>query len=128
MSAQISIPVFTGFTRQRQVAEANNAAEDAEHNRRAEELRLRTQVTNAYDNMVSAYQVVQAETRNRTLAEEQLQLQQRRYALGAVDLLVLMDAQTTLSTAEQLYLNSLYDFHYNLIALEAAVGQPLRPR
>jgi hypothetical protein len=25
-------------------------------------------------------------------------------------------------------LNAVYDFHYNLIALEAAVGQPLRPR
>lgn len=128
VSAQISIPVFTGFTRQRQVAQANNAAEDAEHNRRAEELRLRTQVTNAYDNLVSAYRVVRAEERNRTLAEEQLLLQQRRYALGAVDLLLLMDAQTTLTTAEQLYLNSIYDFHYSLIALEAAAGQPLRPR
>jgi outer membrane protein TolC len=128
LSAQLSLPVFTGFSRQRQVADANNAAEDAEHNRRAEELRLRTMVTNTFDNLVSAYRVVQAEARNRTLAEEQLLLQQRRYALGAVDLLVLMDAQTTMSTAEQAHLNAVYDFHYNLIALEAAVGQPLRPR
>mgnify|MGYP006209930189 CR=1 FL=1 len=66
--------------------------------------------------------------RNRTLAEEQLTLQQRRYALGASDMLLLMDAQTTMSTAEQAYLNAVYDFHYNLIALEAAVGQPLRQR
>jgi outer membrane protein len=127
LSAQFSIPVFTGFSRQRQVAQANNAAEDAEHNRRAEELRLRTMVTNAYDNLGSAYRVVQAEQRNRTLSEEQLQLQQRRYALGASDLLLLMDAQTSVTTAEQAYLNAVYDFHYNLIALEAAVGQPLRP-
>lgn len=128
VQAQLSLPIFTGFTRQRQVAQANNAAEDAEHARRAEELRLRTLVTNAYDNLVSAYQVVQAEERNRTLAEEQLTLQQRRYALGASDMLLLMDAQTTMSTAEQAYLSAVYDFHYNLIALEAAVGQPLRQR
>jgi outer membrane protein len=128
VSAQISIPIFTGFTRERQVSEARNRAEDAEHSRRAEELRLRTAVTGAYDNLVSAYRVVLAEERNRSLSEEQLQLQQRRYALGAADLLLLMDAQTTLSTAEQAYLNAVYDFHYNLIALEAAVGQPLRPR
>jgi outer membrane protein TolC len=128
VSAQISIPVFTGFSRERQVSEANNRAEDAEHGRRAEELRLRTAVTGAYDNLVSAYLVVQAEERNRALSEEQLQLQQRRYALGAADLLLLMDAQTGLSTAEQAYLTAVYDFHYNLIALEAAVGQPLRPR
>lgn len=128
ISAQLSLPIFTGFSRQRQVSQANNAAEDAEHNRRAEELRLRTMVTNTFDNLNSAYQVIQAESRNRTLAEEQLLLQQRRYALGASDLLLLMDAQTTMSTAEQAYLNALYDFHYNLIALEAAVGRPLRSR
>lgn len=128
IQAQLSLPIFTGFSRQRQVAQASNAAEDAEHNRRAEELRLRTFVTNAYDNLVSAHQVVQAEERNRTLAEEQLLLQQRRYALGASDMLLLMDAQTTMSTAEQAYLGAVYDFHYSLIALEAAVGQPLRQR
>lgn len=121
----VSLPIFTGFSRERQVSQANNQAEDAEHARRAEELRLRTMVTNAYDNLVSQYQVVQAEERNRTLAEEQLLLQQRRYALGAIDLLVLMDAQTTMSTADQAYLDAVYEFHYSLIVLQAAVGRPL---
>ena len=128
VSATLSLPIFTGFTRQRQVAQANALAEDAEHNLRAEQLRLRTAVTSAYDNLVSGYQVVQLEARNQALAEEQLLLQQRRYALGAAALLELLDAQTTTTTADQAYLNALYDFHYSLIALEAAVGQPLRPR
>ena len=127
-NAFVSLPIFTGFTGQRQVSQANNAAEDAEHNRRAEELRLRTAVTNAYDNLVTAYEVIQAEARNQTLSEEQLLLQQRRYALGAAGLLELMDAQTTVTTSDQQYLNALYDFQFNLIALEAAVGQPLPSR
>ena len=124
----VSIPVFTGFTRQQQVAEAQQAAEDAEHGQRAEELRLRTAVTQAFDNLTAAHRVVQLEERNRQVAEEQLQLQQRRYSLGAAALLELMDAQTTVSTADQAYLNAVYDFHWNLIRLEAAVGQPLRSR
>ncbi len=123
---QVSLPIFTGFTRERQVSQANNQAEDAEHARRAEELRLRTMVTNAWDNLESGYRVVQAEERNRTLAEEQLLLQQRRYALGAASLLELMDAQTTMTTADQGYLNAVYEFHYSLVVLEAAVGRPLR--
>lgn len=123
---QVSIPVFTGFTRQRQVSQAYNQAEDAEYNLRAEELRLRTAVTQAFDNLTAAHQVVQLEERNRSLAQEQLQMQQRRYALGAAGMLELLDAQTTLSTAEQAYLNAVYDFHWNLIRLEAAVGQGLR--
>jgi outer membrane protein TolC len=124
----ISLPIFTGFSRQLQVSQANNQAHDAELNRRAEELRLRTQVTGAFDNLESANLIVQAEARNRELAETRLQLEQRRYALGASDLLLLLDAQTSLSLAEQSYLSAVYDFHYNLIALEAAVGLPLRPR
>jgi outer membrane protein len=127
VSLTISLPIFTGFSRQLQVSQANNVAHDAELDRRAEELRLRTQVNNAYDNLESAYRVVQAEERNRELSQTRLDLEQRRYALGASDLLQLLDAEASLSLAEQSYLNAVYDFHYNLIALEAAVGQPLRP-
>jgi outer membrane protein len=127
VSATLSIPIFSGFSRERQVSQARNTAEDAEYGRRAEELRLRTAVTGAFENLRSAYRVVQAEQRNLELSEEQLLLQQRRYALGAADLLLLMDAQSGLSEAEQGYLNAVYDFHYNLIALEASVGQTLRP-
>jgi outer membrane protein len=128
VSMTVSLPIFTGFSRGRQVSQANNAAEDAEHDRRAEELRLRTAVQSTFDNLVSAYRLVEAESRNLTLSEEQLQLQQRRYALGAADLLLLMDAETALSSAEQGYLDAVYDFHYNLIALEASVGRTLRTR
>ncbi len=124
---QVSIPIFTGFTRQRQVSQAYNVADDAKHNLRAEELRLRTAFTQAYDNLIAAYQVVRLEDRNRNLAVDQLAMQQRRYSLGAGSLLELLDAQTTLSTAEQAHLNAVYDFHWNLIRLEAAVGQGLRP-
>jgi outer membrane protein len=127
LTFQVSIPIFTGFSRQRQVSEAYNQAEDAKYSRRAEELRLRTAVTQAFDNLTAAYEVVQLEGRNRSLAEEQLQMQQRRYALGATALLELLDAQTSLTTADQAYLNAVYDFHWNLIRLEAAVGRPLRP-
>jgi outer membrane protein len=127
LTLQVSVPVFTGFSRQRQVSQAYNQAEDARHSRRAEELRLRTAVTQAFDNLNSAYRVVQLEERNRAVAEEQLQLQQRRYALGAAALLELLDAQTTVSTADQAYLNAVYDFHWNLIRLEASVGRSLRP-
>jgi outer membrane protein len=123
----VSLPIFTGFSRERQVSQANNVAHDAELGRRAEELRLRTRVTNAYDNLQAAYRVAEAETRNRGLAETQLELEQRRYALGASDLLLLLTAQTSLSQAEQSYLNAVTSFHLNLIGLEAAVGQPLRP-
>lgn len=127
-SLSVSLPLFNGFARQRQLEEAQAAARDAREDRREESLRIRTEVTRAFDGLETAHQVVRLEERNRAVAEEQLTLEQRRYALGAASLLELLDAQTRMGTAEQAYLNAQYDFHWNLVRLEAAVGRPLRPR
>ena len=123
----ISIPVFTGFSRERQVSQAANAYEDAVHFRRAEELRLRTAVTSAHDALATAYNVVQVEERNRVVAGEQLELARARYSLGADNFLVLLDAERTMAEAERAYLDALYTFHIELANLENAVGLRLRP-
>jgi outer membrane protein len=124
---QVSFPVFQGFTRQRQVAEARAAAEDAELDRRAEELRIQTAVTQAYDELLTAVAVVGIETRNREVAEEQLTLAQERYRLGAGAFLELLEAQSSMSAAERDFLNARYRFHGATWSLEAAVGERLRP-
>jgi len=124
---QVSLPVFQGFTRQRQVAEAKAASQDARYNRRAEELRIQTAVTQAYDELMTAVQVVEIEGRNREVATEQLQLAQERYRLGAAPFLELLEAQSSMAEAERDYLNATYRFHGAIWALEAAVGERLRP-
>jgi outer membrane protein len=124
---QVSFPVFSGFNRQRQVAQAKADAEDARLNRVAEELRLQTAVTQAYDELTTASQVVTIEGRNREVAEEQLELAQERYRLGAANFLELLEAQSSLATAERDYLNALYRFHGATWALESSVGERLRP-
>lgn len=123
----VSLPVFTGFTRQRQVEEADAALRDAAHQRRAEELRLRTAVTGALDDLESAYALVRIEARNLEVASEQLEMARQRYALGASSILELLDAQSSMQTAERDHLDAVYDFHTSLAALEAATGQHLRP-
>jgi outer membrane protein len=125
---QVSLPVFQGFGRQRQVAEAKAAAEDARLDRVAEELRLETAVTQAYDELMTATQVVGIEERNREVAGEQLELAQERYRLGGGTFLELLEAQSSMATAERDYLNARYRFHGAIWALEAAVGQRLRPQ
>jgi len=124
---QVSLPVFQGFTRQRQVAEARNAATDARHNRRAEELRVRTAVTRAHDELLTALQVVEIEGRNREVAGEQLVLAQERYRMGAASFMELLEAQSSAAAAERDYLNAKYRFHGAIWALEAEVGERLRP-
>lgn len=125
--AQVSFPIFQGFGRQRQVAEARAASEDARLNLKAEELRLQTAVTQAYDDLSTAAQVVRIEERNLEVAEEQLTLAQERYRLGAAPYLELLEAQNSMAEAERDYLNAQYRFHGAIWALEAAVGERLRP-
>ena len=123
----VSIPIFNGFSRERQVSQAANQLEDAEYSRRAEELRLRTAVTSAYDGLMTAFNVVQVEERSRVVAAEQLELSRQRYTLGADNFLVLLDAERVMAEGERAYLDGLYAFHVELANLENAVGQRLRP-
>lgn len=137
LTASVSFPVFQGFSRERSVEAAQAAQKDAQYARRAEELRLRRAVTEAYNAVIAAWEVVQIEERNRELAEQRLEAARQRYSIGAAPsqgaassgstFLELLDAQTSMSTAERDYLNAVYDFHQWLAALEDATGRRLRP-
>lgn len=123
----MSIPIFTGFNRERQVSQAAAARDDAAYARRGEELRLRTAVTSALDGLETSYAIVQIEERNREVAAEQLTLSRQRYQLGADNFLILLDAERTTAEAERAYLDAQYSFHAQIAGLELAVGRRLRP-
>lgn len=123
----VSVPVFQGFSRQRQLEQAEAAARDAAHTLRAEELRIRTAISQALDDVRSAHRSVQIEERNLELAGQQLLQARQRYSVGNTSILELQDAETSLSTAERDYLNARYAFNQALVMLEAATGRPLRP-
>jgi len=127
VSLRVSIPVFTGFTRQRQVAQAQAQADDTEQLRRSERLRLRADVSAAYLQLRTAYQAVQIEGTNRQVAADQLQQARERYRVGLDSFVQLTEAETLKTQADQAYLAAMYTFHEALADLEAAVGQPLRP-
>lgn len=136
---QVSVPIFDGFTRERQLQQARVAADDARHQRRAEELARRTEVSTSLLNLKAAYQTVAIEERNAAAAAEQLEIARERYRLGAVcanggqpgnatctTFLELTQAQEQKARADQALLDAKYTFHDNLATLEAAVGRSLR--
>lgn len=125
-SLQISLPVFNGFSRERTVASARVAAEDARYQLRAEQLRIEAEVAAAHANIQTAYRAVMLEERNRDLADEQLILAREQYRVGSTSFVDLVDAETRKSQADRAYLSAVYEFHNALAALEAAVGTDLR--
>lgn len=128
VSLQVSLPLFNGFSRERRLATARVAEEDARHRLRREELRLKTEVATAHQNLVSARRAVALEERNRELASDQLALARERYTVGAVPFIELKDAETIKARADRAYLVAIYTFHESLAALETAVGSKLPAR
>lgn len=127
LSAQLrlSLPLFTGLSRQRQVEAARTAVSDAEHRLRAEELRLTADVATAHLNVETAYQAASLETRNRELANAQLRLTRERYEAGLASFSELLDAETLVARSDRAYLAAIYAFHEGVALLEAAVGSRL---
>lgn len=126
MSVSLSLPIFNGFGRERQLEEARATERDAELRLRAERLRLRADVATAYANLTTARRSVELEARNQELATEQLELARERYRVGVGTFLELQDAETTKARADRANLAAVYNFHEALAALEAAVGRTLR--
>ena len=126
LSLTVSVPIFQGFTRGRQVEEAKVQAKDAQYRLQAQELRLHTQVETAYLAIATAAQTVDLESRNRQLAEDQLRLARERYRVGAASFLELQDAETIRARADRSFIDAVYTFHAGLADLEAAVGRSLR--
>jgi len=126
ISFSLSLPLFNGLARERQLEEARVSERDAALRVRTEQLRLRTGVATAFADATTARQSVTLEARNQELATEQLELARERYRVGVGTFLELQDAETTKARADRAHLAALYNFHEALAALESAVGRNLR--
>lgn len=122
----ISLPIFTQFGRPSQVAQASANAEDAAEAVEARRLQVRTDVSQAYYTLMTAYQTIGIQDTNRTAAREQLRLATERYRVGSGTFFELLDAQVAAQQAEADYINAVYGYHKSVAALEAAVGRSLR--
>ncbi len=122
----VSVPIFTGFGRSLRLSEARAQEDDAEEEVRARRLQVRTDVHSRFLALQTAYQAIAVQGTSRAAAQDQLRLAQDRYRLGAGTALEVSDAQNAVQQAEGDYVNAVYDYHKAIVALEAAVGRPLR--
>ncbi len=125
LSLGVSLPVFQGLNRKRQLEASRAQADDARWQLRARELATRAQVETSYRDLTAAYEAVRLEERNLELARDQLRLARERYRLGAAAFLELMEAETLMARADREYLLGVYTFQEALAALQHAVGQDL---
>jgi outer membrane protein len=126
VSLSVSIPIFTGMSRQRNRAATRLERDDRIHQLREQELALQADLAIGLENLRTAYESALLEERNRVLAEQQLNLARERYQLGAITFVELVDAQTLLARAEADRTIAVFAYHDAVTNLEALVGAPLR--
>jgi outer membrane protein TolC len=122
----VSIPIFTQFNRPLRAAQAGAQADDAKEAVRARALQVRTDVSQAYYALQTAYRTIGIQQTNRAAAQEQLRLATEQYRVGSATFLNVLDAQATSQQAEGDYIRAVYDYHRAIVTLETAVGRPLR--
>lgn len=126
LGVSLSIPIFQGLSRQRNLEAARLQREDVVQQVREQELALEADLAIGLANARTLYRSALLEERNRELADQQLRLARERYQLGAVTFVELVDAQTVLAQAEADRITAVFAYHDSVTNLEAVVGAPLR--
>jgi outer membrane protein len=122
----LSIPIFQGFSRQRNLEAAKLQQDDLGQQVREQEMALRADLSVALSTVRTAYQSALLEERNRALAEQQLRLARERYQLGGITFVELVAAQTVMAQADRDHTAAVFAYHDAVTRLESLVGTSLR--
>ncbi len=120
-----SIPLFNGFQRESQLFQAQAQADAAQAQERSAELALRTNIDNAYNQVLTAVSGGDLAQKSVELSQENLRVTQERYRLGLATILDLQQAQINLQQAQVNLVQRKFDYQIGLAQLEALLGEPL---
>lgn len=126
MGFTVSVPVFQGLGRQRELESARAQLSDSRFQIQEQELALRADIESRVAIVETAYESALIEERNQALADEQLRLAQEQYRLGLSNFIALIEAETVKAQADRERVLSIFTYHDAVADLEAVVGTPLR--
>jgi outer membrane protein len=121
----LSFPLFNQLQREEQVVRAQVAVENAEATLRDAELATRLDMTQALGVYGLSIERAAAHAASVDAAEEDLRVQQQRYAVGGSTLLDVLTSQTQLNQARQDLIRARYDLRVARAQIETIVGEDL---
>jgi outer membrane protein TolC len=121
-AASVNIPIFQGTRVRGDVLEAD--AKLQQRRAEVEDLRGRIDqdVRSAFLDLTSATDLVNVAQSNKGLARETLSEAQDRFGAGVTDNIEVVQAQESVSAADQAYISSLYAFNIAKVQLARAMG------
>ncbi|HJU65790.1 MAG TPA: TolC family protein [Gemmatimonadaceae bacterium] len=121
----LNYPIFNQFTREANRVRADVAEENARAALRDARLAAQEELVQVIGALRTAQQRVTIQTVSVAAAEEDLRVQQQRYAVGASTLLDVLTSQTQLNQARAALISARYDYRVAKAQLEALVGREL---
>lgn len=121
-SAQLTIPLFTGFKNKAALKEAQALNDASEFNLDNTTNLLEAQVKQSIENLNNAFQKIERSNLQVTQAEKAAELARLKYKNGVITNLDLLDAEIALSEAEINKLNTIFNYTINTYQLKKAIG------
>jgi outer membrane protein TolC len=121
-SASVNIPIFQGTRVKADVLEADATLQQREAQLEDLKGRIDQDVRSAFFDLDSASELVKVAQSNKGLARETLNEAQDRFGAGVTDNIEVVQAQESVSLADQAYISSLYAFNIAKVQLARAVG------
>jgi len=109
INLNISVPIFNGFYTKSKIAQAKIDLQKTENQITALKLSIENEVETAKNNFRSAIVTMDAQRKNKELAEAVYQQTKKKYEVGLGDQTSINYSQTNMKTAQTNYVTALYD-------------------
>ncbi|MCI0436669.1 MAG: TolC family protein [Gemmatimonadetes bacterium] len=125
-SINVSFPIFNRFQTSMQVAQATAAREDAEQDARQARLDTERLIRAGLIDLQRAYENFTAQQQIANLSQQQVELAEEQFRLGALDFLRFQNLVDANAQAQRQAVEARFEFVRNQVALEERLGGPVR--
>ena len=125
LSLGLNFPIFNNFAREEARIRADVATDVAEAQLRDARLLAQQTLVQNLGTLRTAQERIEIQQATVAAAEEDLRVQQQRYALGASTQLDVLTSQTQLDQARAQLIQARYDYRVARASIEALIGRPL---
>ena len=120
---QLSLPLFTGFSRAASREKASQELQQQEAQRQAIAERIELRIRSEMQNIKASYFGIQQSRLAAEAAQKNYDIVADSYSQGSLPIINLLDAQNAALLSNQVAANALYDFLIDYMNMQRAIGQ-----
>lgn len=124
IGAAVNVPIFEGLSKYHNLRQAKAQLRSTEANTESVTLTVIQEVESRFQDLESAWEVIQSRTKAKEAAAENLRLAWGRYRAGVGSIIEVTDAQVRFAQADLELVRALFDYRVVEARLDKAVGKP----